>query len=496
MAFPSVQLALAFIAAASIGVAACTSRDLHASQRNGPHYDRILATAVQRGVPGIQAHVTHGATEWSGVAGLAYVESAEVMTPAHRVRTASITKMLTYAAVMELVRTGRLSLTDRAVHRMPPGTLDGIPHANDITIAHLLDHTSGLHNYNGENGAEFFAQLFADSARGSRAWDPKRLLAFARNPAHPPTARPGERRAYSSTGYSVLELIIQHAERTKTYAQVLRERVFMPLGMTHSCVEGTDCHASDIAPSYARPGERSGPTPFERRSAARRDGLVNLSAGLRNYNAWAGAGGAVASTASDLARFMAAVRAGRITVLRDQAGELARVAARPNGTLAWHGGTWGVSASIIYDPGRDITVIVLTNASNAGPSSADVARQLLDVARRQSTVKDTARGQPDVIDVFTQLKPNLAPDVQLRRFLEISIATRQFNAAQFSAVYACRDREDYMEGRWVADFHVLGVDISSDSTVEGTAILTSVARAKESATGYVAEVGVREDTAR
>lgn len=177
-------------------------------------------------------------------------------------------------------------------------------------------------------------------------------------------------------------MAITSRERT-TLAQMFRDLVFTPLGMTSAGVEGQDLTSADIADSYARPAavDASRPSPFGTRAPVRNDGLVNLSAGLRYYNAWAGAGGAVAGTVEDLVAFMRGVRGGSVTVLRNQAAEFAAARSKPNTAFSWNGGSWGIQASIMYDPGRDITVIVLTNATNVGAGSYDIARRLLELAR-------------------------------------------------------------------------------------------------------------------
>jgi hypothetical protein len=113
----------------------------------------------------------------------------------------------------------------------------------------------------------------------------------------------------------------------------------------------------------------------------RPDGLVNLSAGLDHYNAWARAAGAVAANVEDLAKFMDAVGDGRFTVLRNQAAEFARLKEMPNKYFDWNGGSWGIQATILFEPSRDLTIIVLTNASNSGPGSHDIAKNLLAAAR-------------------------------------------------------------------------------------------------------------------
>lgn len=348
----------------------------------------IVHRAVTGGMPGIQAHVEVRGRTWTAVAGLASVEARRAMTARDRIRLASITKMMTYATVMELVRRGNLRLADRAVDLLAQGELAGVPHAREITVAHLLDHTSGLHNYNGPNGAAFFGQLFSDSLHGARRWSPRDLVAFAKDPRHPPSGRPGQGRSYSSTGYSVLELTLERVTG-KPLAMLFDGILFAPLGMTRTGLEGADFGADAIVDSYARPtsSDLISPSPFRGRGPVRPDGLVNLSSGLQHYNAWAGAGGAAASTVSDLARFMAAVRAGTLIVLRDQRRQFAEAKARPAASFSWNGGSWGIQSTIIYEPHGEIVVIVLGNASNVNVSVHAVAKELLAAAQTERAAR-------------------------------------------------------------------------------------------------------------
>jgi len=346
-----------------------------------PAYQQILNAAVGTGVPGVQAVVIQGAGEWSGVAGLASVERGELMTAQTRIRVASITKMITYATIMELARQERLALSDRAIDRLPPGTLDNIPNAERITITQLLEHTSGLHNFNGPNGADFFDALYRDPERGARIWTAAELIAFAARPDNRPVNAPGERRDYSSTGYIILEMIAEHVS-SEPLPALYKRLFFRPFGMGSSGFEGYDLRAVDIADSYGRPSDEERPlSAFSGRGAIRADGLVNLSRGLSYFNAWARGAGAVAATACDLSRFMRGVRDGRATVISGQANEFAAARGRPLASFSWNGGAQGIQASILYAPASDITVIVLINGSNAGQGSLDMARALLAAAR-------------------------------------------------------------------------------------------------------------------
>ena len=368
-----------------LGIAAFGSAALFATanaKTPEESYRSVIDDAVARGVPGLQAYVRRGKSRWTGTSGVASVEKSTAMDLTQRTRLASITKLMTYATVMELVKAGRFRLSDRAETLLPPSGLEGIPFGNEFTVAQLLDHTSGLHAFNGEDSRDFFADLFSDPKRGTRLWTAAELLGYAKKSQHRPAARPGERMSYSSTGYILLEMIIENIER-KPFPQLFREHLFEPLGMKSAGVEGADFGAREIVDCYAQPARSDlrQPSPFAGRKAVRPDGLVNLSAGLEHYNAWARAAGAVAANIEDLARFMEAVGQGRFTVLRDQAAEFARAQAKPDKYFDWNGGSWGIQATVLFEPSRDLTVIVLTNASNGGPGSHDIAKSLLTTAR-------------------------------------------------------------------------------------------------------------------
>jgi CubicO group peptidase (beta-lactamase class C family) len=155
--------------------------------------------------------------------------------------------------------------------------------------------------------------------------------------------------------------------------------------MSGAALEGPEIGTKDIVSSYARPGaeDHTRPSPFRGRKPVRPDGLVNLSAGLNHYNAWARGAGAVVATVQDLAKFMDAVESGRLTVLSDQSNAFARSRQKRDSYFDWNGGSWGIQSTILYEPYRGITVIVLTNASNVGPGSHEIAKDLLTLARTQ-----------------------------------------------------------------------------------------------------------------
>ncbi len=315
------------------------------------------------------------------------------MLPTRRMRVASITKMMTYALTMEFVKLGRIRLDQRAASLLSDGELSGIPFSGEMTVGELLEHQSGLHAFNGPQGGDFFHDLYSDPQFGRRLWSPRELLAYAKKPEDAPTGRPGAGTWYSSTGYIVLELILEKLGG-KPIRDLYGEYIFDPLGMTSAGMEGVDLSVQDIADSYAiRSGDdQDGTSPFGSRAPARSDGLINVSHGRKYYNAWAQAAGAVALDAIDLAKFMSAVRSNRLQVLKGQPSEWAKAAQTPK-DYGWNGGSFGIQATILYAPNPDITVIVIEDSSNVGISSHELASQLLTAARLQNAVSSNQPGR-------------------------------------------------------------------------------------------------------
>lgn len=132
---------------------------------------------------------------------------------------ASITKPFTATAILMLAKEGKLKLTDDVSKFIP-----GWPYS-EITVYHLLTHTSGLPDYR---------FLFT-------GWDPNRTASNADLIQLLVDKKPGcqfpagEGWNYSNTGYAILASIIERACGTN-YSAFLNERIFSPLQMTRSGV--------------------------------------------------------------------------------------------------------------------------------------------------------------------------------------------------------------------------------------------------------------------
>jgi D-alanyl-D-alanine carboxypeptidase len=108
-----------------------------------PELQRLLDQLVTTGQPGAIGLARDGDETWRGAGGLANLATERPMRAEDRYRIGSVTKTFTATVVLQLVGERKLRLSD-SVQRWLPGIIrDG----DNITIRHLLQHTSGLFDY-------------------------------------------------------------------------------------------------------------------------------------------------------------------------------------------------------------------------------------------------------------------------------------------------------------------------------------------------------------
>ncbi len=161
--------------------------------------------------------IDHGQVVFEHASGLADVETKTPCTPATNFRMASVSKQFTATAVLLLVDRQKISLVDPITKFFP-----GFPvYGKEITIKHLLTHTSGLPAY--ENLIPKGTTLQLDDL------DVLHLLMDTKQPRF----RPGEKFEYSNSGYALLGLIVEIAAQ-KPFHDFMASEIFRPLGMNDS----------------------------------------------------------------------------------------------------------------------------------------------------------------------------------------------------------------------------------------------------------------------
>ena len=219
--------------------------------------------------------------------------------PYNKFRIASISKLVTAAAIMKLQEQGRLSLNDRVFG--PDGLLEDQYFSNPkdqrvfgITVAHLLSHEAG---WSQRYGDQMFMPLkIADNLGVKPPVDTKTIIRFALNKRLHFT--PGSGKAYSNLGYSILGLIIEKVSG-QSYEEYCKQAIFEPLGIYDMTLAGN-------LPSQKAPFEV---TYYEPRDVLLKPSiygtgeLVSPTYGGNDIEALGGAGAWLA-TAPDLMRLL------------------------------------------------------------------------------------------------------------------------------------------------------------------------------------------------
>ncbi len=158
-------------------------------------------------------------------------------TTATRYRTGSLTKTFTAVMIFQFVEEGKLKLTDTLDKFFPQ-----IPNAGKITIAHILTHRSGIHDFVQE--PDFRAWSLAPRTKDE-------TLAFIARGK--PDFEPGEKRSYNNAAYVLLGYVVEKLAG-KPYKQALKERITDKLALkdTYAATGKTDVSRKEsFSYSYA-----------------------------------------------------------------------------------------------------------------------------------------------------------------------------------------------------------------------------------------------------
>jgi D-alanyl-D-alanine carboxypeptidase len=189
--------------------------------------DYIRETMSKHQIPGLSvAVVREGEPVLVKGYGLANVEHSVPATEKTVYEIASVGKTFTATATMMLVESGIIALDDAIAQY-----LDDLPLAwQSVTIKQILSHQSGLPNYT--EAANYWEISRVDLSKSE-------ILALV---THLPLKfPPGEFSAYDNTGYYLLGLMLEEVTK-QSYADLLQQRIFQPLGMSATVMN----HPRDI----------------------------------------------------------------------------------------------------------------------------------------------------------------------------------------------------------------------------------------------------------
>ena len=302
--------------------------------------------------------------------GWANIEWNVPNAPNTRFRIGSVTKQFTAAAVLLLEERGKLSVDDPVARHVA-----NAPEAwKDVTLYHLLTHTSGIPSFTGFPDYSV-AKLSGTTAADTVARFRDRALEFT----------PGERHAYSNSGYLLLGYIVERVSG-QPFELFLSENIFKRLGMGDTGVDSNAELITRRASGYVPAGVGLANAPF-----------IDMTVPH--------AAGAMYSTPRDLWRWQQALHGGQllsarslermITPFRSNYAlgvSVQTVAGRK--VISHGGGIEGFTSLLAYYPETKLTVVVLANVN--GPTPGELAQQLGKLAHGESVILAAERKELDL----------------------------------------------------------------------------------------------------
>ena len=189
--------------------------DMGNEDLTGHWASRLHDIAGQEHVPGAVLGIWADGAETLAAHGVLSTATQVSTTPDSLFQIGSVTKVWTATMIMQLAEEGRLAL-DTPVARLLPGVALGDPDASaEVTVAHLLTHTSGIDG-----------DIFTDTGRGDECLE-RYVEGLAGAPRVFP---PGGAYSYCNSGYVLAGRIIEVLDG-RTWDASLRERLTGPLGL-------------------------------------------------------------------------------------------------------------------------------------------------------------------------------------------------------------------------------------------------------------------------
>ena len=295
--------------------------------------------------------------------GMANVEHSVAVTPETVFHIASISKNILAAVVLQLVDEGKLRLDDDVTKYVPEAPTLG----HHVTVRQLLNHTSGIYSFTS----------LPDAANNERLeLTHEQVLGLIKD--KPFEFEPGTRWRYDNSAFYLAGMVVERVTKQE-YGAYVREHVFKPLGMSSASL----CYARMVVPHLASGYEVDG------------GALVNAA-----FVSWKlpFAAGAVCATATDLAKWQAALDSGRVltpsslalmrtpTTLADGTkidyGLGTRLGSLDGHRVLGHtGGGGGFRPLLESFPDDHLTIVILMNMGDAAsPSPVAVAPEIARAA--------------------------------------------------------------------------------------------------------------------
>ncbi len=221
----SVLPLLCLLICAAPGDSQVSSGPVSSGQVSSSHIDAVFASLKSATAPGAAALVVYrGRVVFRRGHGVTDLRTLQQIDERTNFRLASFTKQFTAACIMLLAREGKLSYDDHLTHFFPEFPAYG----NSITVRNLLNHTSGLQDYE-----DLLSQQYPNTPpeKIPQILDAGVLKLLEQQTTVKFPA--GTKWEYSNSGYAVLAMIVEKVSG-KPFGEFLQKRIFTPLQMTNT----------------------------------------------------------------------------------------------------------------------------------------------------------------------------------------------------------------------------------------------------------------------
>lgn len=316
---------------------------------------KIMDSCTRQDLPGVSIAV-YSETEgwWAGTAGYARQETRDTMTTCHRQYLQSVSKTFMAVVILQLHEEGKINLNVPITKYLPAKYAAVIKNAETITVRMLLNHTSGIAEYN--SLPEYTAEVILYPMK-VLSMDKAILMLKGK----PPQFAPGDRYRYTNTNYLLLAEIADRV--TGDHAKYLRQHILLPLGMNQTAYHPGNTGYKNVPDSYwdiLGTGQPANITPMQKANVAPLkgdDGIVG--------------------TPVDAVRFLKGLMEGKL--LRDTSLQLMQqwvnhddgtpayglglIHFNWNGLVGYGHGGGGIGAGclLLYVPSKKIYVFLATN---------------------------------------------------------------------------------------------------------------------------------------
>lgn len=182
----------------------------------------VIDEGLAKGLPGMTILISDSNGTWIGTGGYADLENQIKMQTCHINKLGSVTKMMLGTLTWLLIQDGLLEI-DEPIKTYIPDVANRLTNGNEITLAMLLNHTSGLADVAGD--LNFNLAVVNDF---TKSWTSEEILGYLEGKSA--THAPGTAVKYSNSNTMIEALVIEKVTG-RQHGELLKERILEPLGM-------------------------------------------------------------------------------------------------------------------------------------------------------------------------------------------------------------------------------------------------------------------------